>query len=197
MLKNKLIPPHCHTSIPKFYADTYSQIRKTWRHGRLAKEVINFTIQPSTYFKESICQCRKLEFDPRVGKIPWRRKWQPIPVFLPGKSHRQKNLAVSWGRKRVRHNLATKQQQHTHVNTTCITLCLVAQVCPTLCDTMDCSPPGSSVHGDSPGRNTGVGCHVLLQGIFPTQGSNSDLPHCRRILFQLSHKGSPCDNNHL
>ena len=37
---------------------------------------------------------------------------------------------------------------------------------------MDCSPPGSSVHGDSPGKDTGVGCHALLQGIFPTQGSN-------------------------
>ena len=44
---------------------------------------------------------------------------------------------------------------------------------PTLCDPMDRSPPGSSVHGDSPGKNSGVGCHALLQGIFPTQGSNS------------------------
>ena len=35
---------------------------------------------------------------------------------------------------------------------------------------MDCSTPGSSVHGDSPGKNTGVGCHAFLQGIFPTQG---------------------------
>ena len=43
-----------------------------------------------------------------------------------------------------------------------------------LCDPMDCSPSGSSVHGDSPGKNTGVGCYALLQGIFPTQGSN---PH--------------------
>ena len=49
-------------------------------------------------------------------------------------------------------------------------LCLVAQSCPTLCDPMDCSPPGSSVHRDSPGKNTAVGCHALLQGIFPTQG---------------------------
>ena len=47
---------------------------------------------------------------------------------------------------------------------------LVPQLCPTLCNPMDCSPPGSSVHGDSPGKNTGVGCHALLQGIFPTQG---------------------------
>ena len=67
---------------------------------------------------------------------------------------------------------------------------LVAQSCPTLCDPMDCSPPGSSVHGDLPGKNTGVGCHALLQEIFPTQGSNPGLPHCRRILYQLSHKGS-------
>ena len=51
-------------------------------------------------------------------------------------------------------------------------LCLVAQLCPTLCNPTDCSLPGSSVHGDSPAKNTGVGCHTLLQGIFPTQGLN-------------------------
>ena len=56
---------------------------------------------------------------------------------------------------------------------------------------MDYSPPGSSVLGDSPGKNTGVGCNALLQGIFPTQGSNPGFLHCRRILYQLSHKGSP------
>ena len=66
---------------------------------------------------------------------------------------------------------------------------LVAQWCPTLCDSVDCSPPGSSVHG-IPGKNTGVGCHSLLQGIFPTLGSNSGLLHCRRILYHLSHQGS-------
>ena len=57
---------------------------------------------------------------------------------------------------------------------------------------MDCSQPGSSVRGDSPGQNTGVGCHALLQGIFPTQGSNPGLSHCRWILYCLSHQGSPC-----
>ena len=56
---------------------------------------------------------------------------------------------------------------------------------------MNCSPPGSSVHGDFTGTNTGLGCHALLQGIFPTQGPNPGLPHCRWILYQLSHKGSP------
>ena len=55
---------------------------------------------------------------------------------------------------------------------------------------MDCSLPGSSVHGDSPGKNTGVGCLALLQGIFPTQGSNPALPNCRCILCQLSYQGS-------
>ena len=50
--------------------------------------------------------------------------------------------------------------------------CSVALSCPTLCNPVDRSPPGSSIHGDSPGKNTGVDCHVLLQGIFPTQGSN-------------------------
>ena len=70
-------------------------------------------------------------------------------------------------------------------------MCLVAQWYPTLYDHMDCSPPGSSVHGDSPGKNTGVGCHTLLQGIFPSQGSNPGLPHCRWIFYHLSHQGSP------
>ena len=41
-----------------------------------------------------------------------------------------------------------------------------------LCNPMDCSPPGTSVLWASPGKNTGVGCHALLQGIFPTQGAN-------------------------
>ena len=69
-------------------------------------------------------------------------------------------------------------------------LCLVAQLCPTLCDPMDCSPPGSSVHGDSPGKSTGMGCHALLQGIFPTQESNPGLQHCRWILYHLSYQWS-------
>ena len=150
-------------------------------------------------------------------------------------------------------------------------MCLVTQSCPTLCDPMNCSPPGSSVHGilqerilewaampspgdlpnagieprpstfqvvqldslptappgkpfriieyynpkgskvkvsqscptlynpmgglyspwNSAGQHTGVRSLSLLQGISPTQGLNPGLPHCRRILYQLSHKGSP------
>ena len=61
---------------------------------------------------------------------------------------------------------------------------------PTLCDPMDCSPQ-APLSWDSPGKNTGVGYYALLQGIFPTQGLNPGLPHCRQILYQLSHKGNP------
>ena len=104
----------------------------------------------------------------------------------------------------------------------------VAQSCLALCDPMDCSPPGSSLHGifqawilewvaisfsrgsfpprheywsglpfpspgdlPHPGKNTGVGCHFLLQGIFPTQGSHPGLQHCGQTLYRLSHQGSP------
>ena len=58
----------------------------------------------------------------------------------------------------------------------------VAQLCLTLCDPMDSNPPG---------QNTGVGSLSLLQGIFPTRGLIPGFPHCRRILYQLSHKESP------
>ena len=54
---------------------------------------------------------------------------------------------------------------------------------------MDCSLSGSSVHRDSPGKNTGMGCLALLQDIFPPQRWNPGLPHFRRILYHLSHQG--------
>ena len=60
------------------------------------------------------------------------------------------------------------------------------QVLSDSCNPLDYSLPGSSVHG----KNTRVGCHFLLQGIFPTQELNSGLLHYRQILYQLSYKGS-------
>ena len=66
----------------------------------------------------------------------------------------------------------------------------VAQLCPTLCDPMDRSPPGSSIHGIFHGKNTGAGWHFLLQETFPTQGLNPGLPHCRQTPYHLSHQGS-------
>ena len=68
---------------------------------------------------------------------------------------------------------------------------LVAQSFQTLYDPTDYSPPRSSVHGDSPGKNTAMGCHALLQGIFLTQGWNSGLPHCKQILCHTNCEGSP------
>ena len=56
---------------------------------------------------------------------------------------------------------------------------------------VECSLPGSSVHGDSPGKNTRVGSHVFLQGIFLVQGLYTGLLHCRQILYQLSYQWSP------
>ena len=70
-------------------------------------------------------------------------------------------------------------------------LCSVAQSCPTFVTPMGCSLPGSSVLGDSPGKNTGVGCHALLWGLFPTQGLNPGLLHYRQILYHMSHQRSP------
>ena len=70
-------------------------------------------------------------------------------------------------------------------------LCLVIQLCPTLCDSIDCSLPGSSVHGDSPGKNTGVGCYILLQGIFPTQGIEPRSAVLQTDSLLSDHQGSP------
>ena len=70
-------------------------------------------------------------------------------------------------------------------------LCLVTQMFLALCNPIDCSPPGTSVHGDSPGKNIGEGCHALLQRIFATQGLNPGLSHYRQILYHPSHQESP------
>ena len=71
---------------------------------------------PGTSGKEHACQCRRhkwLGFDPWVGKIPWRKAWQPTPAFLPGESHGQRSLTgcAPWGSQRAGHNRAT---EHTH-----------------------------------------------------------------------------------
>ena len=72
----------------------------------------------------------------------------------------------------------------------CVCVCvLVSQLCPTLCDPMDCS----LCAWNSLGKNTGVGCPSLLQGIVLTQGLNPGLLHCRQILYHLSHQ--KCGNN--
>ena len=69
-------------------------------------------------------------------------------------------------------------------------LCVQSFSCIRLCDPMACSPPGASVHGFS-SKNTRVGCHALLQEIFPTQGLSSGLPPCRGILLLSEPLGKP------
>ena len=64
----------------------------------------------------------------------------------------------------------------------------VAQWCLTLCKPMDCSPTRLLRPWDFPGKNTGVGCHFLLQEIFLTLGLNPGLLHCRQMLYRLSHR---------
>ena len=66
---------------------------------------------------------------------------------------------------------------------------LIAQLCLTLCNPMDCSLPGSSVHGTLQARNWS-GCHSLLQGKILTQGLNPGLLHCRQTPYHLGHQGS-------
>ena len=105
----------------------------------------------------------------------WPHRWQPTRLRHPWDSP-AKNTGV------VCHFLLQCMKVKSESE--------VAQSCPTLCDPVDCSLPGFSVRGDSPGKNTGVGCHALHQGIFPIQGLNLSLLHCRQILYHLSHQGS-------
>ena len=68
---------------------------------------------------------------------------------------------------------------------------LVTQLCLTLCDPMNCSLPGSSIHGNFPRKTTGVGCHFLLQEIFLSQGLNSHILHWQADSLPMNHLGSP------
>ena len=68
------------------------------------QQVIKCLISPGPPCDGRVCpQCRRLRFDPRVRKIPWRRKWQPTPALLPGKSHGWRRLAgySPWGCKEL------------------------------------------------------------------------------------------------
>ena len=114
--------------------------------------------------------CRKPGFNPLVGRIPWKRKWQSTPAFLPGEFHGQRSLMghSSWNH-RVGHDWVTNTftlslsmtscwlQRQSHSKLWCYLLkkftlsassvCIHAQSCLTLSNSMNCSPPGYSVHG--------------------------------------------------
>ena len=103
-----------------------------------------------------IYQCRRHRFDPWVGKIPWRRKWQPSPVLLPGKSHGQRSLegCIPWGHKELdtterltNDNFAIKQTLGPLSNSLSKQDCChsVGKLCPTFCNPMECNMPGLPV----------------------------------------------------
>ena len=71
---------------------------------------------------------------------------------------------------------------------------LITQSCPTLAILWTVARQAPLSCLDFPGKNIGVGCHALLQGMFPAQESNLGLLHCRQILYQLSHQGKPKSN---
>ena len=146
--------------------------------------------------KEYTClcrRCRQCRFGPWEGKIPWRRKWQPTPVLFPGKSHGQRSLAgySPWGHKES----DTTEQLNTQITwkfSLKLTVAMEAKV--KIAQSVMSNflqPYGLYSPWNSPGQNTGVGSLSLLQGIFPTQGSNPGLLYYRRNLYQLSHEGSP------
>ena len=124
---------------------------------------------------------------PESGRSPGVGSGNPLQYSCLENPHGQRSLAgySSWGHKE---SDMTEATEHTRTQdkgyvTACIhyLLCvyycvLVAQSCPTLCNPEGCCLPGSSVHGDSPGKNTGVDCHLLLQGILPARGLNPHSP---------------------
>ena len=70
----------------------------------------------------------------------------------------------------------------------CMRACILASVMSNSLQPCGLQPVRLPCPWDCPGKNTGVGCHALLQGVFPTEGLNPGLPHCRRILYPLSHQ---------
>ena len=145
-------------------------------------------------------------------KVPWTE--EPARLHAPW-GHKESNVTVH-----IHTHTQTDQRQHTRFHTnvhmalqgdfkalsqslltyqeavlgsnSVFTLYVLGctQSCPTLCDPMACSLPGSSVHGDSPGKNTEMGCHALLQGNPPNPGIEPRSPTLR-VLYHLSHQGSP------
>ena len=97
MGKNPVNKLHTHTHTHTIYTNYY----------------INMGLPRWLSGKESTCQCRKCGFNPWVGKVPWSRKWQPIPGILPRKSHGQRSLMghIPRGSQKVGHNLGSKPQK--------------------------------------------------------------------------------------
>ena len=131
---------------------------------------------------------------PKEPRTPESKEWNILTEEAQSEPHwaarrplqSDRGIRVrQWGEReggKVRFNRSNSKYKHA---------CLVAQSCPTLLRPQGLQPIRPLCPRDSPGRNTGVGCHALLQTIFPSQGSNPGLPHCRQILNHLSYQGRP------
>ena len=138
---------------------------------------LKFASTPTMPLRMLMCPgCRQL---PGTLQL-W--EWPAVPLFPSPSLHQQPS---------------TRDTQSHLLSFPCVSAC--SRGLPTVCvgrsvvsdslRPLDCSPRSASVHGISQTRYTGVGCRFLLQGIFPTQGSNLGLLHCRQILCCLSHQG--------
>ena len=145
--------------------------------------------------KESTCQCRRCRFDPWVWKIPWRRAWQLSPVFLPGEFlwTEEPGWLQPMGSQRAGHDWEINTHIHhlscftshplNYINYCCLIKSYLTLLWP--------QPARLLCSWNFPGKNTGVGWHFLLQGIFPTQELNLHLLHWQADSLPLSHLGSP------
>ena len=125
---------------------------------------------------------------------------QPTIKKLDTKAQRSNTPSISYIIARIKCYLHDFTGRQVLVHAWCFldfaVLCLVAQLCLTLCDPMDCTPLGSSVQAPLvlQARILEWVAMPSSRGIFPTQGSNPSLLHCRRILYSLSHQRSPSMN---
>ena len=170
-------------------------VKKFGRRGGCFKDIslrVDFRGLP-WWLSSKVSACNAGEWvQSWVRKLPWRKIGNPLQNSCLGKSmHRGAWWVTVHGVERVRHDFATKQQQYKTLEAN-RQLKSESESRSVVSDSW--WPCGLYSPRNSPGQSTGVGSCSLLQGIFPTHGSNPGLLHCRWILYQLSHKGSPIDS---
>ena len=115
-----------------------------------------------------------------------------LPTKVPGKPKQYICIFIlRWRKELTKDKSPENPKLNSGNNFSCVCAYSVTQSCPALCDPMDHSPPGPLCPWNSPGKNTGVGCNIFLQEIFPTQGLNLHLWHWQADSIPLSHLGSP------
>ena len=139
---------------------------KFWQHIRLLK-------------KSSPLSCKISER--KIAKLSTTMRWYTVKVQLAADQRSGGQGRPSWQ--------AGAREMRTYENSVCVESKVKVKVAQVVSDFLQ--PQGLYSPWNSSGQNTGVGSLSLLQGIFPTQGSNPGLPYCRWILYQLSHQGSP------